>query len=197
MKENLDGAIKFADKINSTRGILQIVLFGSVARGEDTLKSDIDIAIIHNHKDKFELMKEVNKYKSDKIQTTFISINDLPKESELVGALSGEGLLLYGRPIIIKEKRLDLNAKILISYSLADLPQTEKVKVNRALYGSISKSKKLDKEYKTETKGLVNEPGIEKISKGVLLVNREKAPKIVNMLKRFKVKIREIPVLGY
>lgn len=197
MKENLDEAIKFADKIDSIKGILQIVLFGSVARGEDTLKSDIDIAIIHNHKDKFELMKEANKYKSDKIQTTFISINDLPKESELVGALSGEGLLLYGRPIIIKEKQLDLNAKIFISYSLADLPQTEKVKVNRALYGSVSKSSFQGKNYKTETKGLTNEPGIEKISKGVLLVKREKAPKVVNMLKRFKVKVREIPVWGY
>ena len=62
------------------------------------------------------------------------------------------------------------------------MPQTEKVKVNRALYGSISKSKKFGKEYKTETKGLVNEPGIEKISKGVLSVKREKAPKVVNTL---------------
>ena len=197
MKENLKEAIDFTNKIKGIKGILQIVLFGSVARGEDTLKSDIDIAIIHNHKDKFELMKEVNKHKTEKIQTTFISIDNLPKESELTGALSGEGLLLYGRPVIIKEKKLDLSAKILIAYSLADLPQTEKVKVNRALYGSVSKSSFQGKNYKTETKGLTNEPGIEKISKGVLLVKREKAPKIVNMLKRFKVKVREIPVLGY
>ena len=197
MKENLKEAIDFTNKIKGIKGILQIVLFGSVARGEDTLKSDIDIAIIHNHKDKFELMKEVNKHKTEKIQTTFISIDNLPKESELTGALSGEGLLLYGRPVIIKEKKLDLSAKILIAYSLADLPQTEKVKVNRALYGSISKSSFQGKNYKTETKGLTNEPGIEKISKGVLLVKREKAPKIVNMLKRFKVKVREIPVWGY
>mgnify|MGYP001560270781 CR=1 FL=1 len=197
MKENLKEAIDFTNKIKGIKGILQIVLFGSVARGEDTLKSDIDIAIIHNHKDKFELMKEVNKHKTEKIQTTFISIDNLPKESELTGALSGEGLLLYGRPVIIKEKKLDLSAKILIAYSLADLPQTEKVKVNRALYGSVSKSSFQGKNYKTETKGLTNEPGIEKISKGVLLVKREKAPKIVNMLKRFKVKVREIPVWGY
>ena len=197
MKENLKEAIDFTNKIKGIKGILQIVLFGSVARGEDTLKSDIDIAIIHNHKDKFELMKEVNKHKTEKIQTTFISIDNLPKESELTGALSGEGLLLYGRPVIIKEKKLDLSAKILIAYSLADLPQTEKVKVNRALYGSVSKSSFQGKNYKTETKGLTNEPGIEKISKGVLLVKREKAPKIVNMLKRFKAKVREITVWGY
>lgn len=197
MKENLKEAIDFSNRINGIKGILQIILFGSVARGEDTMKSDIDIAVIHSCKDKFELMKEVNKNKTEKIQTTFISIDDLPKESELVGALSGEGLLLYGRPIAIEEKKIGLNAKILISYSLADLPQTEKVKVNRALYGSISKSDFQGKKYKTETKGLVNEPGIEKINKGVLLVNREKAHKVLNMLKRFNVKVREIPVWSY
>ena len=197
MNENLKEAIDFANKVKGIKGILQIILFGSVARGEDTLKSDIDIAVIHNHKDKFELMKEANKYKTENIQTTFININELSKESELTGALSGEGLLLYGRPIIIKEKKLDLNAKTLIAYSLADLPQTEKVKVNRALYGTVSKSSFQGKKYKTETKGLANEPGIEKISKGVLLVKREKAHKVINMLKRFNVKVREIPVWGY
>lgn len=197
MKENLGEAINFANKIKEIKKILQIVLFGSVARGEDTPKSDIDIAIIHDHKDKFDLMEEVNKYKTEKIQTTFININNLPKESELISALSGEGLLLYGKPIIIKEKQLDLNTKSLVIYSLVDLPQTEKVKVDRALYGSVSKSSFKGKKYKTETKGLVNEPGIEKLSKGVLLVKREKTPKVVNMLKRFNVRVREIPVWVY
>ena len=35
MKENLKIAIDFAEKIKEIRGTLQIILFGSVARGED------------------------------------------------------------------------------------------------------------------------------------------------------------------
>ena len=104
MKENLEIATEFAEKIKDIKGILQIILFGSVAFSEDTLRSDIDIAIIHNRKDKFDIMKEVNRFKNEKIQTTFLNINELYKETELVGALSGEGLLLYGRPIKIRIK---------------------------------------------------------------------------------------------
>jgi predicted nucleotidyltransferase len=197
MRSHMKQATDFANKVKKTKDILQIILFGSVAIGQDTVESDIDIAIVHRSKDHFALMKEINKKKTDKIQTTFIHIDKLSEETELVGALSGEGILLYGRPIIIKEKKLDLQAKVLISYSLTALPQTEKVKVNRALYGSTSKVKIKGKEYKTETKGLINEPGIEKINRGVLLVQRRKAAKVLAMLKRFKVQCKELPLWTY
>lgn len=196
MKSNLALAIDFANKAKKEH-IRQIILFGSVARGEDTKESDIDIAVIYDGEDRFKIMNETNKDKPDKIQTTFVDIKQLPEETELAGALSGEGVLLYGEPISIKEKKLNLKPKILINYSLSELPQTEKVKVNRALYGSISKSMSQGKEYKTETKGLTKELGIEKINKGVLLVERRKATKVINMLKRFKAKLKEIPVWTY
>ena len=197
MNENLKQAIEFVNQVKKIKAVKQMALFGSVARGEDRRDSDIDIAIIYDDtENKFSLMKKVNEYKIEKIQTTFINIKDLDKETELMGVLSGEGLLLYGRPIVIKEKK-ELVPKVLVVYSLAGLPQTEKVKVSRALYGSISKSAYQEKKYLTETKGLVSEVGIEKISKGVLLLNREKSPKLVNMLKRFKVKVQEIPLWSY
>ena len=196
MKENLKIAADFAQKISKIKGILQVVLFGSVASGEDNVKSDIDIAVIHN-RDKFEVMEKANKVKPEKVQTTFIHINDLYKETELVGALSGEGLLLYGSSIIIKAEKSDLAPKTLISYSLSSMEQTEKVKLSRALYGSISKSRKGKKQYITEVKGLINEPDISKLQKGVLIVARKKSFKIINLLKRFKAEYKEIPVWTY
>lgn len=197
MKENLKIAIDLTEKIKKIKGIIQIILFGSVARGEDKANSDIDIAIVYGNRDKFEIMKEINKLKDEKIQATFLNVKELINETELIGALSGEGILLYGQPIKIKVDKTELKAKILINYSLSKLTQTNKVKVNRALYGSISKSEFKGKKYKTETKGLINEVGIEKINKGVLLVDRNKAAKIINMLKRFGVEFREIPLWTY
>jgi len=196
MKSNFEHAVNFADRIKSAKGIVQIILFGSVASGEDTARSDIDVAVVYRG-DKFSVMKEVNKGKPDRIQTTFVDVSGLYKETELIGALSGEGILLYGKPIIIKEKNLELNAKILVGYSLARLKQTEKVKLNRALYGSISKSRKGKKEYVTEVKGLVNEPGIDKVNDGVLLIERRKSKKVVNLLKRFNVDFKEIALWTY
>ncbi len=197
MKQNIEEAVRFTQQIQRIKGIVQIILFGSVARGEDTPQSDIDLAIVYEQVNKFELMKEVNKHKSLKIQTIFVQLSDLPRETELVGAWSGEGVLLYGKPIYLQEKKVGLKARVLLVYALTDLPQTEKVKVNRALYGSHSTSQYQGKQYITVTKGLVKEPGIEKISNGVLLVERAKAAKVKAMLKRFKVKVREIPFWSY
>lgn len=188
MRSNLRAAIEFAEKIRNVEGTVSIILFGSVARNEDELTSDIDIAIIHRSKDKALIMKKANKFKPENVQLTFLHINDLPKELELVSAFSGEGLLLYGKPIILKKEDLELKSKSIISYSLSGLKQTEKVKVNRTLYGSVSISGK----YKTVTHGLIAEPGIEKVNKGVLLVERTKAPKIVGVLKRFGAKVKQI-----
>ncbi len=197
MKSNLKTAIDFANKIKSVRSIIQIVLFGSVARGDDTVLSDIDIAIIIDETDKFKLMEELNMYKDEKIQMTILNLEDLPKETELKGALSGEGILLYGKPIGINIKKTELQPKSIISYSLSDIKQTEKVKLNRAIHGSISESNFKGKKYRTETRGFVNEVGVEKINRGVILSDRRKSAKIVNTLKRFGAKVKEIPIWTY
>lgn len=197
MKENLKIAIEFTEKIKDVKDILQIILFGSVALGEDTSRSDIDIAVIHNRKDKFDIMKEVNRFKNEKIQTTFLNINELYKETELIGALSGEGLILYGRPIKLNINKLELKPRVILIYNLTNLKQTEKVKLNRALSGAVSKSQGKKKTYITEVKGLINEPGIEKLTKGCILVDKNKRSKLINLFKRFNVTYKEIGTWTY
>ena len=48
MKKRLEIAKEFAEKINSNK-ITTIILFGSVARGEDSEDSDIDILIVSDY----------------------------------------------------------------------------------------------------------------------------------------------------
>ena len=62
MKKNIEIAVDFVDKIKGFKGILQIVLFGSVAKGEDKEDSDIDIAVIHNLADTEKLKNFFNKF---------------------------------------------------------------------------------------------------------------------------------------
>ena len=71
MIRNFDIALQFIKKLKQTaitKQILQIVLFGFVARGEDTVKSDIDIAIIHDSDNPSKLQTEINRLKHEKIQ---------------------------------------------------------------------------------------------------------------------------------
>lgn len=193
MRENVRTAVEFARKISDLEGVVSIVLFGSVARGEDTADSDIDMAVIHDLEDEGGLMEKVNEHKPEKVQTTFLKIRNLPGETELVSALSGEGLLLHGKPVVIRQKDLELSPKVLIAYSLKGLPQKEKVKLNRALYGSVSRSG----EYTTETKGVTAEPGVEKLGPGVLLADRRNSWKLVGALRRFGAKVKQKQVWCY
>lgn len=48
MYNRVEIAREFANAINSDK-IIKIILFGSVARGDDHEESDIDILIISNH----------------------------------------------------------------------------------------------------------------------------------------------------
>jgi len=200
MKSNFDIALDFIKKIRKIKRIkevLQVVLFGSVARDEDTAISDIDIAVIHDSKNPSGLQTEINRLKHDKIQLSYIYIYKLSKEPELVSALTGEGVLLYGHPINVKFEKEELKPKLLVIYDLSKLSKADQMKVNRALHGSISKSEYKGKRYKTEIKGILNEEGVNKLAKAIVLINRKKAAKLFNVLKRYNAKWKEIALWGY
>lgn len=73
MNKRKEIAKKFAKKIKSDK-IKKIILFGSVARGEDTENSDIDILIISDYYEEIE----------DKISTEVI--NSIFTEKEYISA---------------------------------------------------------------------------------------------------------------
>ena len=80
-------AVEFAEKIKRFPEVLQIILFGSVASGEEHRDSDIDIAVVYSNK-KEKVMSEIIGLSSEEIQLTHLSIKDLPKEAEVTGALA-------------------------------------------------------------------------------------------------------------
>ncbi len=196
MKDNFKIAIDFVNNIKKLRNkhILQIILFGSVARDEDTKTSDIDIAIIHDLKDMDKLKTQIHKFQHDKIQASYFNLNQLPKETEIISALTGEGILLYGQPINIKLRAKELKPRILIIYDTSEIPKTKRMKLNRALHGGISKSRYKKKEYVTKTIGILKEKGIQKLKKTVLLVDPRKAAKVISTLKLYDAKWKEISI---
>ncbi len=57
MNDRISIAKQFAETINSDK-IEKIILFGSVARGDDTIDSDIDLLIVSNHM--FEIQDKID-----------------------------------------------------------------------------------------------------------------------------------------
>jgi len=82
----------FVDRVSSNRHILGIVLFGSIAKGNFTKFSDIDVAVLTNY-NFLECLNYLNK--------EIAEINDYQDK------LIKKGLSLYISPLIITKKDLE------------------------------------------------------------------------------------------
>ena len=106
MNNRIELAKEFAKSIKSDK-IIQILLFGSVARGEDTEESDIDILIISNHAKLIEpkIREEVFNIVLDKkefISAHVFSEEKLSKISDfsLIKNIQKEGIVLWRNRIL-------------------------------------------------------------------------------------------------
>lgn len=188
-------AADFSEKVaKKIKGIVSIILYGSAARGEATRDSDVDIAVIYENKSD-EIEKQVEKLnKTHRIHVTHFSIEDLKKETSIAAALSGDGILLHGRPVIFTVEEQELKPKVLLVYSIKHLSPPEKMKVQRGLYGYVAKSRHKGKVYTSEMKGLADEAGIEKLTDSVLFVDSKKAGKITALFRQHDVRWKEMIV---
>ncbi len=193
---NLNIAIAFARKIRDKSNILSIVLFGSVATGDDTVESDIDIAIIYDQKDQ-EKEKYIDAIKEDSIQVTHLSLDELKTEVEIQDALAGDGILLYGTPITIMIQQTSLKPKMILAYDTSECDQKTKMKLHRALYGGKSTFKTQEKSYSSSFKGITTELNVKKLARSVLYCDRKNAFPVIRVFKTLNVRWKEISVWAY
>jgi len=189
-------AVEFTSKIKDLEGILSIILFGSVARGESGRKSDIDLAIIYSKKHT-DTIRKINSMASEKFQILHITLDELKDEPTLTGALSGEGIIMYGKPVTVTVEDMALKSKMIIAYDTSNLSQNQRNKLNRALFGGVSTYKIGEKRKIKHYPGIVDELPVQKIARSVFLLDRKNAPEITKTLKQFHAKWKEIPVWSY
>ena len=178
-------ALEIAKKLKNKSYILSVSLFGSVARGEATKSSDIDLAIIYDQK-KAEYMQEVQEIAGvyEDIQITHVDERDLSKDEVLAGSLAGEGIILAGRPIIFYSEKM-LKPGALVYFNLKNKTQTEKMRIKRALYGT------------KVFKGLCSKKGIKRLGPGVIFCYRKLLPEIERLLKDNGVHFKQKMIWGY
>jgi len=187
---------EFGDKVDKLPGVLNAVLFGSAARGEAAIDSDIDIAVVYAKKDE-ALMKRVEEFAPPRAHIVHVTARELEKNVTLAGALSGEGLLLAGRPVVLQAQKLKLRPMMIITYETGELDVNTRNKLSHALYGRTSVIKREKKRYVRRYEGLAARPGIMKIGRAVLLAPREKTPTITKTLEAHGAKWKESPAWMY
>lgn len=170
----------------------KIVLFGSIVRGDFDEESDIDIFV----DSKYNIQKKVNKVlKSFGFSDTnekwhlkgvknplSVKVGNLEKW-KLRRSVISDGIILYGK---FKEVPKDIKYYLLISLDFKELKRKKKVSVWRELYGY--KQKVGSRTY--VMKGLINNINGKKIDKGIIVVPTESKGKIIEFLKKYKIKYK-------
>lgn len=189
-------ALKFTGKIKELNGIMSVVLFGSVARGEATAESDVDLMVIYSSKDP-ETVKKINSMAPEKFQVLHFTMEELEDEPTLTGALSGEGILLYGKPVTISLEGDDLKSQMLIAYDTSHLARNIRSTLYRTLYGGNSTYLKDGVKKRKHYPGIVEQIRGQKLANAVIMVDRHNASEIIKTLRRFQAKWKEIPIWTY
>ena len=195
--------ISFIFEKDLKKDIKNIILYGSVASGEFDDKSDIDIFVeIWDKRKKTAIENRVKEQLGkfeDRAARTWYPRGISNIFSVIVGSLDSQewknieydiisnGILLYGKFEKTPEKAQHM---VLITFSLNQLRQTEKMKLIRELYGYHLK--KNDKTYKKP--GSLDRCGGIKASSNSIIIPIEKTKEFRKLFSSYKItpQMREI-----
>lgn len=184
---------KIAKSLSTIEDVKAVVLYGSLARGEYTSRSDIDLLILTTEK---KTMKEVQDKVIElegetgrNIQPTIRTLKELQKtDTGLLQNIFQEGKVLYLREAADIPSAILLQQRpyLVYTFQLNTLSQKEKARFNRQLYEVTQKGYKY--------KGLLQELGGQKLSAGCILVPHAKKQKIEKFFKKFRVQFSQLKV---
>lgn len=181
---------KDSDKIS------QIILFGSITRGQEEKESDIDLFIDITDKNIEKRINEIKNQFFESVKTKKywvplgikneinLSIGKLNEWTELQRSIIANGIVIYGK---YKEKP-ETDAFYLFVVSPGK-DRNKNLSVWREMYGYSQKINK--KTYIKE--GLIKEFGGKKLARGVFIIPIEHAQKISDFLRKKSFNFQLIP----
>ena len=184
---------KIAKELSGIEDVKAVILYGSLARGEYTSRSDIDLFILTiKDKTRKEVQDKVIKLESEigrNIQPTVRTIAELQKtDTGLLQNIFQEGKILYLKEpsdipsaILLKQKPY-----LIYSFQISNLTQKDKARFNRHLYEQTRKGYKY--------KGLLQEIGGQKLSAGCVIIPHIQKKKIEKFFRKFKAKFEQLKV---
>ncbi|MFA0832484.1 MAG: hypothetical protein ACC609_00585 [Methanobacterium formicicum] len=186
-------AAELTRQIKKVKGVISVIYPGAAA--SKTL-TGTDLLVIYSNKSEHSFQK-VNDLLAGKFQVKHVTLDELGNNPEFNAALSGEGVLLYGRAVNITAEEMQLKSRVILTYNTTKMNQNDRNKLNRALYGGISTYRKKGERIVKEYPGIISKINAQKLGKGVLMVDRFNSSLIIQILNTFKAQWKEIPVWTY
>lgn len=174
---------------------ITVIVFGSVARGEATEASDLDLCVVCPPKSKKAISNLIldleKKYKTN-IQTVFTDASFTGMDHTFLETVLREGHVLVGEFPNITTEKLRLEPYRLIRYDIKKLNQSDKMRIRRILYGTKTKKRYNDRVYENRTKGLIETKNGLRTGIASILVPETEARFVEKMLKENGAIVRAI-----
>ncbi|MDO8661398.1 MAG: nucleotidyltransferase domain-containing protein [Candidatus Woesearchaeota archaeon] len=168
------------------KDIQRIILFGSVARGDFTKDSDIDLFVEVEEKQEQEIQKQLVLFRQSQFEKMWVLkgvTNDISlkvgklQQWKLKRQVISSGMLLYGKYDELPE---NTTYCLLVQTDVSKNSVSKQMRVWRALYGYVQKIGA--KRY--EQQGLVQKAGGKKLGKGVFIIPFIHRSEIIQLLNK-------------
>lgn len=188
-------------KLSRVPKLSTAILYGSAARGELTETSDVDLLLVfdvpHNPETGGELEaahRVLGEVKTErKLQLVATNLQHA-LEPDFLDNISREGIVIYGKPLLLTAERLKLTPHVVYTYSVAGLPQLKKSQFQRAIRGYRVVKRVGRRRYVSEGEGLLKTLKAKKIGKGVLMVEQENSGALEDVLGQHGIKYSKFKV---
>lgn len=187
----------FLERIDATK-IEKVILFGSVARGEADMESDVDLfietvndtdfkkSIEKIREDFFDSIKFRNYWELKGVNNDIkVIMGKIDKWKDIKNSVISNGILLYG-----KYESTPRNAVHKTIYSWERVqPESKRVLLFKRLFGYKAEKK--------EYKGLLNQYSGEKLSKGSIMVPSRYSSIFLKLFREMKITVKIRKVVEY
>ena len=154
--------------------LVAAVLFGSAARGEATEDSDIDLLVVPKRVTSFprvnRVIEAVERERNVRVGIIVAKPTLEDVERQLLDSILREGKVLAGAMPKVDVRDLDLEPVRLVALDLRELPNPEKVRLARTLFGYRTRKRYRRKVYSREVPGKLKGWRGRQINRGTILV---------------------------
>lgn len=181
---NIEEALEDIKKLQKIKEIFAVILYGSVARGDYSIRhSDIDILVVLSdskaRKKADGRINELNVRHRVKIHPEYQAMKISSEDHTLLWKMFEEGQVLFSKGIWFFDSReFGLKAFRLYVFDTSSLDKVSRVMMSRALHG------------RDGFKGMIDSVSIIDSGRGGLLVRNDKWKDIEAFFSRFKVQYK-------
>jgi predicted nucleotidyltransferase len=198
MKPNVEEIVSvLTSRLRTQFKDITVILFGSAARGEWKTGSDVDLCIICRQVQEKAISKAISsivKSYNIEVQIIFTDTSFGSLDHTFVETIIREGRLLVGPWPMIALQKLRLEPYRLLRYDIHNLSNPEKMRLRRALYGTVTTKRYKGKVYTSNQTGLIDKDKSIRAGIASVLVPEKDAKRVVEFLRSNGAQVREIVV---